>query len=164
MTTSTGTGSNGSLSTSGAGKSTRPTHRTRTPPSSVRYNVIRKFPNVFLSLRIQTTVEVAVFPQCCWSGCNWVSGSGGSESGSKPEDQIATHPPPPQKKIKDIFLRAGCSLMRAGGLEGWNFQEVPYLMRNYRQFFIFKKICICICHFSAGRGSWWRLRQIQIYD
>ncbi len=39
VTASIGTGSNGSLSTSGAGKSTRPTHRTRTPPSSVRHTI-----------------------------------------------------------------------------------------------------------------------------
>jgi hypothetical protein len=39
VTISTGTGSSGSLSTSGAGKSTRPTLRTRTPPSSVRYSM-----------------------------------------------------------------------------------------------------------------------------
>jgi hypothetical protein len=98
VTASIGTGFSGSLSTSGAGRSTRPTHRTRTPPSSVRYsmrfvNGLRSGGGSRLLLRLQFSPSVVLIRMQLGQ---WIRRSGIRIQPGSTKTKIATVPP--QKK------------------------------------------------------------------
>ncbi len=89
------------------------------------------------------------FKQCCWSGFSGVNGSRSRSRKGKNNTQKL------KKLINLIFLRAGCSLLRAEGLEVLEISKLQSLIQKERKIFLLYFFNCGHQNLGSGSGFTW---------